>query len=221
MNQPIANHNRQVEQELNGVAREQRLRLINDAFNIVSLALGVQDVEHDLLAVNDIPEEEKVYTFFVLEDYSHLPFDNYGDEHCMVVQLGDEVIEGQSQTRLMLFVPCPPEVTVDEHCDPSMFKVPGFIALKETTKSGLEAWYIVDENDVTPYIPEVESGEELRADDMIDDDISTEMIMRGISKQVDSRLALLAHIRESLVNMKLFPQRFVTMGEIVEAEPTN
>lgn len=221
MNKPIAEHNRQVEQELNGVAREQRLRLISDAFNIVSLALGVQDVEHDLLAVNDIPEEEKVYRFFVLEDYSHLPFDNYGDEHCMVVKLGDEVYEDQAQTSLMLFVPCPPEVTVDEHCDPSMFKAPSYIALKETTKNGLVAWYIVDGNDVTPYIPEVESGEELRADDMIDDDISSEMIMRGIEKQVDSKLALLAHIRESLVNMKLHPQRYVALGEIIDVEQAN
>lgn len=215
--------NRRATIELHEAARDLRMQFIRDVFSTAQLALLKQDEHFDELSVDfATPDLDKRYDYYVLEDFIHLPIDRPEAQHSLSVYLTGPLQEVGQKPSLTLYVPCSEEVTIDEHSDHSLLVEPDFVVVRELRTTGSDAWYIVHEDGVLPYIPEAVSGQEHRADELPDDDITEEqmalMIIAMGSKKVDSGVSLISHLREQLVEMSLTVQRSVKDGKVTDHE---
>ncbi|HMS31190.1 MAG TPA: hypothetical protein PJ984_02220 [Candidatus Saccharibacteria bacterium] len=203
--------------ELHESATDLRAKFIRDVFEVTTETLSKQDEELDALAESGY-QDGSILEYWVLEDYAALPFSNEEPQKALVTKIIKEDYGVDFTVEEMtLFLPIKDEVTLDEHTDLNSIQQPGFVVVRRSYPDGIEAWYIVRQDGIIPYVPEEESGGETTADSFDSDDITDELIARQLLRRTDTGISTIARLREDFVNFTQVIQRRVQIinGEYV------
>ncbi|MDQ5912650.1 MAG: hypothetical protein QG659_72 [Patescibacteria group bacterium] len=199
------------------VAREAafdlRHEFIDRAKDAIIAYLEEQQSAFDHVAALGYPEGATVNQY-ITEGFGSMPFDGDTPVPSLSLMLEDRAVavglKPANMNRWMIVsMPVEQSVTLDETLDIDEIKNARVknLAVTYVSAEGMKAHHYVDYAGIRPFISALESGDQVIAGELTDDNQTIEELLQASVEQVDSGLSIASKMFEDFINMSGVPQR--------------